>query len=58
MTQYDCMKDKPQEYKQTFGYALADDSLDILTYGDGPTVVIVTKNRRNDKLNQVSRKNT
>ena len=48
MTQYDGMKDKPQEYKQTFGYALADDSLYILTYGDGPTVVIVTKNRRND----------
>ena len=43
MTQYDCTNDKPQEYKQTFGYALADGKLYTLSYGDGPTVVCVNE---------------
>ena len=41
LTQYDCKNDKPQEHKRTFGYALADETSFVLSYGEDPSVVIV-----------------
>ena len=43
LTVYDCKKDRPKQYKSSFGYALADDGLYILSFREVQSVVTVKR---------------